>query len=227
MEPERIMQYAEKVPLFSTLKADELKKICRIMVSREFSGGEIIVHEDDDEGHSFFIIVAGKVHVTVMSSQGKQTILATLTPGDFFGEMSLLDGEPRSATVYAAEACAVLTVYRKEFMQILHDFPKITIQMLVEMSKRLRRANRHINTLSLMSVYGRVADVILQLGKEQGQRIGNVIVIPQRPTHQVMADMAGTSRETVSRVLSQLQKKHYISIDRSKLVIFDEEKLLD
>jgi CRP/FNR family transcriptional regulator/CRP/FNR family cyclic AMP-dependent transcriptional regulator len=227
MHPEEIEELAGKVPLFSCLSTMDRQAICRIMISKSFSAGEVIVHEDDDEGQTFFVIVSGRVHVAVITSEGKNTILATLKPGDFFGEMAILDGEPRSASVIASEQCSLLILYRKMFLDILQRYPKITISMLVEMSKRLRRANRHINTLSLMSVYGRVADVLLQLARDQGQRVRNMIIIPNRPTHQIIADMAGTSRETVSRILSQLQRKHYIVIDGKKMVILNEEKLFD
>jgi CRP/FNR family transcriptional regulator, cyclic AMP receptor protein len=227
MNPQEIEVIAAKVPLFSCLSSMDRTAICRIMLHKKFSQGETIVHEDDDEGQTFFVIVSGRVHVAVITSEGKSAILATLKPGDFFGEMAILDGEPRSASVIASEDCTLLMLYRKMFLDILQRYPKITIQMLVEMSRRIRRANRHINTLSLMSVYGRVADVLLQLAKDQGQRVREMIVIPNRPTHQVIADMAGTSRETVSRILSQLQKKHYIVIDGKKLVILNEEKLFD
>ncbi len=227
MQTEEIEELAAKVPLFSCLSSMDRKAIVRIMIPKTFMEGEVIVHEDDEEGQSFFVIVSGKVHVEVITSEGKSSILASLKPGDFFGEMAILDGEPRSASVIASERCDILMLYRKMFLDILQRYPKITIQILVEMSKRIRRANKHINTLSLMSVYGRVADVLLQLAKEQGQRVRNMIVVPSRPTHQVIADMAGTSRETVSRILSQLQRKHYIVIDGKKLVILNEEKLFD
>ena len=225
MSMQEMLDYAGKVPLFSALCAKEIAALCSVMILREFRTGEVIVREDDDTSQTFFILVAGSVHVAVISAEGKQTILATLKRGEFFGEMSLLDGEPRSASVVAAEPCKLFMLYRKSFLDILQRFPKITIQMLIAMSQRLRKSNRHINTLSLMSVYGRVAEVIIQLGKDQGLRNGTIVVIPNRPTHQVLAEMAGTSRETVSRVLSQLQKKHYISMDRRKMVILDEEKL--
>jgi CRP/FNR family transcriptional regulator, cyclic AMP receptor protein len=227
MNSQEIEAIAAKVPLFSSLSSMDRTAICRIMLHKKFSQGETIVHEDDDEGQTFFVIVSGRVHVAVITSEGKSAILATLKPGDFFGEMAILDGEPRSASVIASEDCTLLMLYRKMFLDILQRYPKITIQMLIEMSRRIRRANKHINTLSLMSVYGRVADVLLQLAKDQGQRVREMIVIPSRPTHQVIADMAGTSRETVSRILSQLQKKHYIVIDGKKLVILNEEKLFD
>ncbi len=141
--------------------------------------------------------------------------------------MSILDGEPRSASVVAAQECELFMLYRKQLLEILEKVPKITLQMLITMSRRLRRSNKHINTLSMMSVYGRIADVILQLAKEHGERMGDIIVIQNPPPHRVLAEMAGTSRETVSRVLSQLRKKHYISTDRKRLVVLNEEKLYD
>jgi CRP/FNR family cyclic AMP-dependent transcriptional regulator len=224
---EDIEVLASKVPLFNGLSSMDRQAICRIMVTKTFKPNEVIVHEDDEEGQTFFVIVSGRVHVAVITSEGKSAILATLKPGDFFGEMAILDGEPRSASVIASEDCTLLMLYRRMFLDILQRYPKIGIQMLVEMSKRLRKANRHINTLSLMSVYGRVADVLLGLAREQGQRVKGMVIIPNRPTHQVIADMAGTSRETVSRIMSQLQKKHYILIDGKKMVILNEKKLFD
>ena len=227
MDTQELENFTSKVPLFTNLTSEDRRALCSVMIQRNFDTGDIIVYEEDDEHQTFFIIAAGSVHVTVLSSEGKQAILATLRPGEFFGEMAVLDGEPRSASVVAAEKCKLLMLYRKSFLEILQKYPKITIAMLVEMSRRLRRNNRHINTLSMMSVYGRVAEVLLQLAKDCGHRIGSMIVIEKRPTHQMIAEMAGTSRETVSRILSQLQKKRYLTIDRKRLVILDEAKLLD
>ncbi|HEX2959283.1 MAG TPA: Crp/Fnr family transcriptional regulator [Chitinispirillaceae bacterium] len=225
MNPEELDSHIEKVPLFSNLSVGEISAIKSVMIAREFDTGQVVVHEDDDSPQTFFIIADGAVQVTVVTSEGKTAILATLKRGEFFGEMAILDGEPRSASVVAAQKCVLLMLYRKPFLDILEKFPKLTIRMLVEMSRRLRHTNRQINTLSMMSVYGRVADVILQLARESGRKVGQMIVIDNRPTHQDIADMAGTSRETVSRIISQLQKKQYLSIDRKKMVILNEEKL--
>ncbi|MBN1601474.1 MAG: Crp/Fnr family transcriptional regulator [Chitinispirillaceae bacterium] len=225
MIPEELDSCIEKVPLFSTLSAEEISAIKSVMIAREFEIGEVIVHQEDDSLQTFFIIASGSVQVTVVTQEGKQAILATLRKGEFFGEMGILDGEPRSASVVAAQKCLLLMLYRNPFLDILEKYPKLTIRMLVEMSRRLRHTNRQINTLSMMSVYGRVADVILQLARENGRKIGHMVVIDNRPTHQDIADMAGTSRETVSRIISQLQKKQFLSIDRKKMVILNEEKL--
>lgn len=227
LDNQKIMEFAGKVPLFQGLTNAELSTVCSLMIVREFRAGEVIVQKDDDAGQTFFIIVSGSAHVSAITPEDKQTILATLKRSDFFGEIAILDGEPRSASVIAAEDCRVLMLHRQPFFDILHRYPKIAIQMLVEMSKRLRKSNRQINTLSLISAYGRVADVILQIAREQGYRKGSVTIIPKRPTHQTIAEMAGTSRETVSRILSTLRKKHYIAIDGKKMTILDEEKLYE
>jgi len=227
MDTKEIQVFMSKVPLFLGLSVREYEALCESMIQRKFSAQETIVYEDDQESQTFFVIASGKVHVTVSTAEGKQTILATLHKGDFFGEMSIIDGEPRSASVIAAEECELFMLYRRTLLEILKKYPTIATQMLVTMSGRLRRSNKHINTLSMMSVYGRVAEVILQIAKESGIRTGGLIVVPQPPTHAVIADMAGTSRETVSRVLSQLRKKNYITTDRKKLVILNEKKLYD
>jgi CRP/FNR family transcriptional regulator/CRP/FNR family cyclic AMP-dependent transcriptional regulator len=227
LETREIYDYTMKVPLFQGLSPKEYVALCKAMVHKRFSANETVVYEDDDQSQTFFIIISGKLHVTVLTPEGKQTILATLQRGDFFGEMSILDGEPRSASVIAAQECELFMLYRKQLLEILEQYPKITLQMLITMSRRLRKSNRHINTLSMMSVYGRIADVILQLAREHGERMGDIIIIQNPPTHKVMAEMAGTSRETVSRILSQLRKKHFISTDKKRLVILNEEKLYD
>ncbi len=226
-DTKEIEKFASKVPLFQGLTDKEYIAICKAMVLKSFNTNEIIVHEGDEESKTFFIISFGKVHVVVLTSEGKKTVLATLRKGDFFGEMSILDGEPRSATVIAAENCRIFMLYRKSLFAILEQYPHIAIRMLVTMSRRIRHSNKHINSLSTMSVYGRVADVILQLADEQGISTKDMTIVPNPPTHQVIAEMAGTSRETVSRILSQLRKKHYIITDRKRLVILNEEKLYD
>lgn len=219
--------FLARVPLFQGLSPSDINTIRGAMVPRRFSSGESIVHQDDSNGQAFFIIVDGSVDVVVVTAEGKQTALATLGVGEFFGEMSILDGEPRSASVIAAESCELLILQRRDFIRILEGYPAIAIQMLITMSLRLRRSNRHINTLSILSVYGRIADVILQIADERGETVEGYLVINDPPTHQAMADMAGTTRETVTRVLTQLRKKRYISNDRKRLVILDAKKLLD
>ena len=222
-----VLFFLSEVPLFQGLSEEQLQPIYDAMVLRHYRSGETIVHQDDSQSQTFYLIVSGTVNVVVLSPEGKQAILATLSSGEFFGEMSILDGEPRSATVVAEHDCEVYLLHRREFVRILESFPQIAIQMLVTLSGRLRRTNRHINTLSIFSVYGRIADVILQIGEEHGSRVGDCLVINDPPTHQTIAEMAGTSRETVSRVLAQLKQKGCITADRKRLVVLNEKKLFD
>ena len=141
MDLKQIQSFASKVPLFQGLSKSEYEAICKAMIQRKFSANDIIVHEEDEESQTFFIIASGKVYVTVFTSEGKQTILATLQKGDFFGEMSILDGKPRSASIIAAGECELFMLYRKPLLEILKRYPKITIQMLITMSQRLRHSN--------------------------------------------------------------------------------------
>lgn len=214
------------VPLFANLSSSERKAIREVMILKNYKTNEPIVNENE-EGQTFFIIVSGSVNVVISTGREKKSVLATLQKGEFFGEMGLLDGEPRSASVLAAENCNLLILYRKFFLDIIRRYPDISISMLAEMSRRLRRSNKHINTLSLMSTYGRIAETLIQIAKEKGRKIGNTIIIDNKPTHYLIAEMAGTTRETVCRVLSQLQRKNYIQVDRKRLIILNEAKLYD
>ena len=165
-------------------------------------------------------------------SDGKETILSLLGRGDFFGEMSLIDGEPRSASVKAVTAASLLVIRREHFIQLLRSTPELSISLLIEMCMRLRKANRHIGSLSTMSVFGRVGGTIMNLIQEKGVRVhdgsGNMVtVIRNRPTQQQLAEMAGTTRETVSRIFSGLVKKGSISVAGKDLIIYDENFLED
>jgi CRP/FNR family transcriptional regulator/CRP/FNR family cyclic AMP-dependent transcriptional regulator len=218
------------VDLFSALDDAQVDTLASMIIEKGFKKGEIILMEDDDTSQSLFIIAKGEVKVVLTAEDGREAILASLKEGDFFGEMSLLDGEPRSATVRAVEDSRLLTIRREDFLSALRKQPDLALTLLGEMSKRLRRSNRQISSLALMRVYGRVAATLLQLMEERGMRTKSkdgqsIIVVMDRPTQQFIADMSGTTRETVSRVLNYFQKKGYIVLDGKDLLILQEEEL--
>jgi len=218
------------VDLFSALDDAQVDTLASMIIEKGFKKGEIILMEDDDTSQSLFIIAKGEVKVVLTAEDGREAILASLKEGDFFGEMSLLDGEPRSATVRAVEDSRLLTIRREDFLSALRKQPDLALTLLGEMSKRLRRSNRQISSLALMRVYGRVAATLLQLMEERGMRTKSkdgqsIIVVKDRPTQQFIADMSGTTRETVSRVLNYFQKKGYIVLDGKDLLILQEEEL--
>lgn len=218
------------VDLFSSLDDAQLNTISAMGIEKPYKKGDIILMEDDETNQSFFLIVKGEVKVVLTAEDGREAILASLKEGDFFGEMSLLDGEPRSATVRAVEDSRLFTIRREDFLAALKKQADLSLALLTEMSRRQRKSNRQISSLALMRVYGRVAATLLQLMEERGMRTRtkdgkNIIVVKDRPTQQFMADMSGTTRETVSRVLNYFQKKGYIVLDGKDLLILQEEEL--
>jgi CRP/FNR family transcriptional regulator, cyclic AMP receptor protein len=218
------------VDLFSALDDAQLNVISEMVIEKHFRKGEIILREDDDTTQSLFIIAKGEVKVLLTAEGGREAILATLKEGEFFGEMALLDGEPRSATVRAVEDSHLLTLRREDFLTNVRKQPDLALTLLAEMSLRLRRSNRQISSLALMKVYGRVAAALLQLMEERGIRSKtkdgkSIIIVRDRPTQQSIAEMSGTTRETVSRVLNFFSKKGYIVLDGKDLLILQEEEL--
>ena len=215
----------QSVNLFFDLNEKELGYIADKMVSRNYENGNYIFLEDS-EGERCFFVVSGSVKVTRLSNDGREVILAMLNAGDFFGEMTLLDGESRSANVIALEETEVLTLNRKDFLVVLHDYPTIAIQLLKEMAGRLRKSDRHIASLSLSDAEKRIALCIIRYADEQGIIKNGKVNIPKIPIQQDIANMAGTSRETVSRALSILEKEGIIERHGRELLILDYKKFI-
>ena len=215
----------QSVALFWDLKDEELGYISEKMVSRQYDTGNYIFLEESD-GEQCFFVVKGSVKITRLSKEGREVILAMLNQGDFFGEMSLIDGESRSANVIALEKTEVLTLNRKDFLIVLHDYPKIAIQLLKELASRLRKSDRHIASLSLSDAEKRIALSIIRFADDQGTIRNGKVSIAKIPIQQDIANMAGTSRETVSRALSVLEKEKLIERHGRELVILDYKKFI-
>jgi len=198
-----------KFTLFSELDDKELGAIAALAKPRKYAKDEAVFHADE-AGDVFCLIQSGAVKVTMISPEGKEIILSMLGPGDFFGEMALLDDHPRSATVVATEPLEVLTIFRNDFLQILAENFSIARKILAELSKRLRAASYRIESLATMDVYGRLARFFLDLARDQGKELENGYVAVVRPTHQSIANMIGTSRETVSRLIHDLMEKNLL-----------------
>jgi len=213
----------QQIPLFSSLNKIELEAIDRVSITKIFPKEKIILLEDED-GDTLFIIKNGKVKVTTFSESGKEVIFSILNAGDFFGEMSLLDGKPRSATVVSMEDAQIQLIRRAEFYRLLEDHPRIALRLLEELASRLRKADERIESLSILDVTGRIAGILLQLAEDRGITNNNEVLIKSRPTHQELANMVGTTRETVTRVLKQLEDKNYIMMAGKDVTIFNVEQ---
>jgi len=215
----------QSVELFWDLKDEELGYISEKMVARKYDPGNFIFLEESD-GEQCFFVVKGSVKVTRLSKDGREVILAMLDEGDFFGEMSLLDGKSRSANVIALEKTEVLTLNRKDFLIVLQEYPKIAIQLLKELASRLRKSDRQIASLSLSDAEKRIALCIIRFADERGIIRNGRVSIAKIPIQQDIANMAGTSRETVSRALNVLEKEQLIDRNGRELVIIDYKKFI-
>lgn len=178
-----------------------------------------IVISAGDVSDGLYMIEYGRVRVLISDDEGREVILTSLAAGDYFGEMALIDNEERSATIATTEETCFRIVSKQTFQQALADHPNIAYQVLVGLVKRLREADRKIESLALFDVYGRLARTLLQLAKEENGRL----VIENKPTHQDLANMIGASREMVTRLLRDLTRGNYISVEQDRFVL--NEKL--
>jgi len=216
-------EFLQYVPIFSDLDESTLEKIEKIGTRKNYNKNDVIMMEDE-VGSALFVIANGKVKVARSSSDGREVILTILSDSDFFGEMAILDGQTRSATVTAIEDSDLFLIQRNEFLNLLREHPEISISLLQELTKRLRSADVKIKALSLKDAEGKVATVILQLADDVGKIRHGKVEIEKLPLQQDLANMAGTSRETISRTLHSFAKKGLIELDGVKLLITDYEK---
>jgi len=203
-----IQDIFKKVPLFSEMNEAEIKSIVALATTHNISKNNVVVHEGDD-GNAMFIVLQGSVKISYFAPDGREIILSLLESGAFFGEMSLLDKQPRSATVTTLEASKIAQIRRNDFERLLIKSPSMSLKLLAEVVSRLRRTSLILERISTMDVphrlYSYLEDYCNRFGKEtpQGCKI-------KLPTHQMMADQLSTSRETISRAISSLKKESII-----------------
>src|SRR6266481_1008788 len=206
------------VPLFSELTEPDMVSLARLTTRRRYPKDTVVFFENE-EGDFFFTITEGRIKVTILGDDGREVILSVLGPGDFFGEMALLDNEPRSATAIAVEESELLSLHRTDFQNTIGDNPSISNALIKILTARLRRANHQISTLALLDVYGRVARVILDMAREEGRRLKDGRIAYRRATHQEIANRIGTTRETVTRMLKDLERQSLIRIEGKEMVV--------
>ncbi len=211
-----------QVPLFEGLDDEQLDAIALVTITRRFDKHQVIILAEE-EGDALFIISSGQVKVSIVSEDGREVILSLLGTGSVFGELSLLDGKPRSANVVATENTDLYMLRRSDFLQLVYKVPQIAVGLLAELAARLRKTDRKIGGLALLDVTSRISETLLQLADEHGTETDDGVLLKGRPTHQQIANMSGTTRETVSRVLKRLEKQGYISTEGRTITIVHEE----
>ena len=199
----------KEIPLFSELNMKDLDKILQVATRQRYHKENLILIEEEI-GSSMFVILEGRVKISRISDDGREVILSILSEGDLFGEMSLLDGHTRSANVTATEESELLVIRRKDFLQMLRDYPQIAINLLKELAQRIRKSDEQIKSLSLQDATGRVASTLVRIAEDSGLFRKGQVEISELPLQQDLANMAGTSRETISRVIKSLMEKGYL-----------------
>jgi CRP-like cAMP-binding protein len=208
----------ERVPLFGGLSDEALDNLVQATTRRVYPKETTLV-EENEIGETLYMILSGKVKVTNIGPDGKEVILSVLGEGEFFGEMALLDEEPRSANVVSMEKTEMMLLRRKEFMSLLESNKEILSTLMAVLSGRLRHANAQIRSLALLDVLGRIARLLLDTAEKEGRKLLDGSVVFRRPTHQEIASMVGTSRETVSRMIGDLSRDGYIKISGKDIII--------
>jgi CRP-like cAMP-binding protein len=214
-----VAQTLRGVPLFAHLGDEELGRLTGAVRERTYPKNSVIVFEDDP-GEALYLVVGGQVKVVLIGEDGREVILSVLAQGDFFGEMSLIDDQPRSAHVIAMRDANLLVLRREDFQQAFKEMPTIALGLLKALSRRLRRADDKIGELVLLDVNGRVSRVLLQLADENDGK-----TIARKVTHHTIAQMIGSSRETVSRTIRELADKGFIDVTRKSIDIVNRSGL--
>ena len=213
------------VPLFSTLTDDEFNQLAHIFVARAYRKNQVIFLEEET-GNYMYLVLSGKVKVAKAGAGGKETILAIHRAGDFFGEMSLLDGKTAPATVSAMEDSKIISVSGTDFHKYLLHNEKVMLQIIQVLCARLRQVWQ-TQSLSSSTADARIRMGVYQLAKRHGIRDAHGTIIDVKITHQELAEMVGTSRETVTRVLTKLREQGIIEIDQRRITLLDAKALLE
>ncbi len=212
-------EFLATVPLFEGLTPDQLARFADVTREKTFPRGSVIVFEQDP-GDSLYVVRSGRVKVVLLGEDGREVILGLLEVGEYFGELSLIDEQPRSANVIAMEDAALLILRREDFRKRVEEAPSVAWALLMGLSRRLRQADSKIGGLVLLDVPGRVAKLLTDLARDSGSD-----AIPRVLTHQTIAHMIGASRETVSRTMKDFQDSGWIGVVRRRVTITDRGAL--
>jgi len=203
----------ENVQLFSGLSAEVLAEIEQHGTVKSYNKNTIIINQND-ETDSLYVILSGRVKVFVSGEDGREVVLNYQVPGEYFGEMSLIDRQPRAASVMTVEPSRLMVIARGDFMRCLSSNPEIALNLIEPMSSRIRMLAENVSNLALLDVYGRVARTLLQHAAEE-----DGVLKTGKLTQQDIADMVGASRAMVSRILKDLRTGGYINVDKKCIII--------
>lgn len=210
--------YLKQLPLFAGLADEDIRGLMALAKRRTFRSGEVIFHREDP-GQVLYVIKEGKVKISLISPDGQEISLVVFGKGECFGEIAILDGLPRSADAVALEKVECYTLQRSDFHNAIMKNPKIAIQIIEVLTRRLRSTDQMVEDLIFLDVYGRVAKKLLELADTHGTKVDDGTRIDVRLTQQEIASMVGASRESVNKVMGYFTDKNFISADKHKITL--------
>lgn len=218
------MALIKQIPLFTDLPQTQLSSLVGTLERRTYRKGQVILHQGDD-GNSLFVIVTGRVRVYTISSDGHELTVWIYGEGDFFGEMALLNGEPRSASAKAMQKTEVLTLHRQAFRSHLLSNPSTAIHVIETLSQRLRTTTANAEELFSMNVTQRIARKLLELSKRYGVLQEDGVMIDLDLSQEAIASLAGTTRESANRALSQMRSEGILDVERVRIRVLRPDAL--
>jgi CRP-like cAMP-binding protein len=214
----------QRVPFLAGLSDEDREALAAAIARKRYRRGDIIMQKEEP-GHALFIVERGAVRIYVPSAQGNDLILAVLGPGDFFGDLSLLDGRPRSASASVSMETTLLMLERADFISLLTNRPTAAMAVLEAVAGRLRETDEMASDLAFLDVAGRLAKRLLDLASAHGVERSGGILIDLAVTQEDLANMIGVTRESVNRNLSEFQSLGLISKIGRRIVIRDADGL--
>jgi len=199
-----MIQWLKKVSLFDNLNDEQLEHIIRIAQRRSYAPGTVLFQEKEP-GHIFYVVLSGSIKIYSKSQTGAEKVLSLINAGESFGELSLLDGRPRSASAQTLEATSVLELSSQSFMELLGTHFDITRGILTELCRRLRQTNEQVNDLTFLDGRTRVLKNLITIAGRNGKRDGQTISMHMALNYDELAQLAGVSKATLSDVLRELE----------------------
>jgi CRP-like cAMP-binding protein len=211
--------------MFEHLASEELEHLSNLLHSRRYARGEVIFHQGD-VGTALFIIRKGQVAIRLSSPDGKEATLALLERGDFFGELALLDGEPRSTDAVAREETELLSLQRESFRGYLESSPQVALDLLASLSRLVRRVTQLVHDATFLDARTRLIRVLLELARSQGKPGAEGVVIAQKLTQLELANLCGLTRESTNKWLRFLVREGLLSYEGGQITLVHPERLL-
>lgn len=224
--PEDAVAMLRKIPLFRSLDDAQLEQIAGQLIRRSYGAGVTLFHQGMP-GSSIYVIEEGSVRVFAVGLTGQEHTFTTFGPENFFGELSVIDGKPRTASAITLEPSVVWLLSRDLFNRILDDYPSVCRTITEILAGRVRRSATHVEAIIFQDVLGRVAYEIFTLSERHGQVVEDGIQIEMPLTQSDLASIVGATRESVNKALATLRKRKLLEMEGTTLLVMEPDKLMD